>query len=350
AGDDFHAMIYSGGGDLTAPIEEVTGGEGGCEPSDFDGFERGAIALVPPGGGCFRRQVVVNAQSAGAVAVISPNPAWEEGQARRPTLIFPDGIQIPALAAIGSMGDALQDAATAGEDVHIRVTTEIEPTFVHNVVAETPGDPTRVAMLGGHLDSVHDGPGINDDGSGVAALLEMARAVAGGVDGGRIRFAFWAGEEYGLYGSRAYVTSLSPEEVSALAGYLNLDMLGSLNAVPFVYDDGQAAPGSEQITEFLVQALEAAGTGAERMDLGGSSDHFSFEQAGIPTGGIFSGATELKTDAEASEFGGQADQPLDACYHLACDTPENVDSQQVATFAEAAAAAAVALARGALLP
>ena len=350
AGDDFHAMIYSGGGDLTAPIEEVTGGEGGCEPSDFDGFERGAIALVPPGGGCFRRQVVVNAQSAGAVAVISPNPAWEEGQAMRPTLIFPDGIQIPALAAIGSMGDALQDAATAGEDVHIRVTTEIEPTFVHNVVAETPGDPTRVAMFGGHLDSVHDGPGINDDGSGVAALLEMARAVAGGVDGGRIRFAFWAGEEYGLYGSRAYVTSLSPDEVSALAGYLNLDMLGSLNAVPFVYDDGQAAPGSEQITEFLVQALEAAGTGAERMDLGGSSDHFSFEQAGIPTGGIFSGATELKTDAEASEFGGQADQPLDACYHLACDTPENVDSQQVATFAEAAAAAAVALARGELLP
>ena len=161
---------------------------------------------------------------------------------------------------------------------------------------------------------------------------------------------FWAGEEYGLYGSRAYVTSLSPDEVSALAGYLNLDMLGSLNAVPFVYDDGQAAPGSEQITEFLVQALEAAGTGAERMDLGGSSDHFSFEQAGIPTGGIFSGATELKTDAEASEFGGQADQPLDACYHLACDTPENVDSQQVATFAEAAAAAAVALARGELLP
>ena len=178
------------------------------------------------------------------------------------------------------------------------------------------------------------GPGINDDGSGVAALLEIARAVAGGVDGGRIRFAFWAGEEYGLYGSRAYVTSLSPDEVSALAGYLNLDMLGSLNAVPFVYDDGQAAPGSEQITEFLVQALEAAGTGAERMDLGGSSDHFSFEQAGVPTGGIFSGANEVKTDAEASEFGGQADQPLDACYHLACDTPENVDSQQVATFAE----------------
>ena len=98
-------------------------------------------------------------------------------------------------------------------------------------------------MLGGHLDSVHDGPGINDDGSGVAALLEIARAVAGGVDGGRIRFAFWAGEEYGLYGSRAYVTSLSPEDVSALAGYLNLDMLGSLNAVPFVYDDSQAAPG-----------------------------------------------------------------------------------------------------------
>jgi Zn-dependent M28 family amino/carboxypeptidase len=298
----------------------------------------------------FRRQVVVNAQSAGAVALISPNPAWEEGEARRPTLIFPEEIQIPALAAIGEMGDALRDAASAGEDVHVAVTTEIEPTFVHSVVAETPGDASRVAMLGAHLDSVHDGPGINDDGSGVAALLEIARAVAGGVEGGRVRIAFWAGEEYGLYGSRAYVASLSPDEVSALAGYLNLDMLGSLNEVPFVYDDSQAAPGSDQITDFLVQALLGAGTGAEPMDLGGSSDHFPFEQAGIPTGGIFSGASELKSDAEASEFGGQAGEPLDACYHLACDTPENVDIQQVATFADAAAAAALALARGDLLP
>jgi Zn-dependent M28 family amino/carboxypeptidase len=127
-------------------------------------------------------------------------------------------------------------------------------------------------------------------------------------------------------------------------------MLGSRNPVPFVYDDSQAAPGSDQITDFLVDALEAAGTGAERMDLGGSSDHFSFEQAGIPTGGIFSGANEVKTDAEASEFGGQVDQPLDPCYHLACDTPANVDAEQVATFAQAAAAAVVALARGQLLP
>ena len=350
AGDDFHAMIYSGSGDLTAPVDEVTGEQAGCESSDFEGFQRGAIALTRGGGGCFRRQVVMNAQAAGAVAVISPNPAWDEGEALRPTLLSPDGIQVPVIAAIGAMGDELEDAAAAGEDVHIQVATEIEPTFVHSVVAETPGDPSRVAMLGAHLDSVHDGPGINDDGSGVAALLEIARTVAGGVDGGRIRFAFWAGEEYGLYGSRAYVAGLAPEELSALAGYLNLDMLGSLNAVPFVYDDSQAASGSEQITDFLAAALEAAGTGAERMDLGGSSDHFPFEQAGVPTGGIFSGANELKTDAEASEFGGQADQPKDACYHLACDTPENVNGEQVASFADAAAAAAIALARGELLP
>jgi Zn-dependent M28 family amino/carboxypeptidase len=184
----------------------------------------------------------------------------------------------------------------------------------------------------------------------VAALLEIARTLAGGVDGGRVRFGFWAGEEYGLYGSRAYVSSLTPDDVSALAGYLNLDMLGSLNAVPFVYDDSQAAAGSSEITDFLEQALVAAGTGAERLDLGGSSDHLSFQQAGVPTGGIFSGASELKTDEEASEFGGQADQPLDACYHLTCDTPENVDADQVATFASAAAATAMVLARGELLP
>ena len=103
---------------------------------------------MPPGGGCFRRQVVVNAQAAGAVAVISPNPAWKEGQALRPTLIFPDGIEIPALAAIGAMGEALQDAASRRRGRPPQVATEIEPTFVHSVVAETPGDPTARGHAG----------------------------------------------------------------------------------------------------------------------------------------------------------------------------------------------------------
>jgi Zn-dependent M28 family amino/carboxypeptidase len=350
ASDDFRAMIYSGSGDLTAPIEPVTGAEGGCQASDFDGFTSGAIALVRPGANCFRQQLVLNAQSAGAVAVVVSNPAWTEGHALRPTLLSSQGITIPAIAGTGEMGQAMEAAAAADQHVHIRVATELEPAVVKSVVAETPGDPTRVAMIGAHLDSVHDGPGINDDGSGVAAVLEIARDAAGGVGGGRLRFGFWAGEEYGLYGSRAYVSGLAPDDVGAMVGYVNLDMLGSLNAVPIVYADADAAPGSDDITDFLTNAMQSAGIDAEHEDVGGQSDHFSFAQAGIPTGGIFSGANELKTDVEASEFGGQAGEPRDACYHLACDTPANVDAAQVAKFASMAAAAAVALARGELLP
>jgi Zn-dependent M28 family amino/carboxypeptidase len=355
-GPDFHAMIYSGGGDLTAPVatvgfEDSPGGEGarGCDASDFDEFPAGAIALTAPGAECFRRQVVQNAQAAGAVALVGASPSWAEGQARRPTLLFPD-IQIPALAAIGPVGDALQEAANSGADVHIRVEVELEPAFVHSVVAETPGDPERVVMMGAHLDSVHDGPGINDDGSGVAALLEIARVVAGGVDGGRIRFGFWAAEEYGTYGSRDYVAGLSDADRTALRAYLNLDMVGSINGVPFVYDGRFAPSGSDAIADYLVAALEAAGVGAELRDLGGASDHAGFAEAGIAVGGIFSGATELKSDAEATAFGGDAGEPMDPCYHLACDTVANVDVAQVATFGQAAAVAALALARGELMP
>ncbi len=125
-------------------------------------------------------------------------------------------------------------------------------------------------------------------------------------------------------------------------------MLGSKNFVPFVYDTPDAARGSKGIADFLVDFLEAAGVGAERHDIGAALDHASFDEVGIPTGGIFSGATEVKTDAQAERFGGTAGEQLDACYHLACDTVENVNLGRVATFAQAAAAVAVAIATGQL--
>ncbi len=205
-------------------------------------------------------------------------------------------------------------------------------------------------MMGAHLDSVHDGPGINDNGSGTAAVLEIARLLAGSEHPATLRFALWAGEELGLYGSGSYVQGLNSSERRAIAAYLNLDMLGSPNGVPFVYRDAAAAPGSKAIGDFLAGWLEANGNGAEFEDLGGGSDHYFFEQAGIPTGGIFSGATEVKTSAQASAYGGRADEPMDACYHLACDTPDNVDVERAVLYATDAASAMLLLARGELLP
>lgn len=355
---DFHAMIFSASGDVTARVATVgfsdsAGGEGnqGCDATDWVAFPAGAIALTPPGA-CFRRDEAILAQDAGAVAIVVAYPHWEAGEARRPTLIQPAQIRIPVISAIGAVGDALTEAADSGTRVRVSVQTEIDEATVRNVIAESPGSGSgdRVVMVGAHLDSVHDGPGINDNGSGTAAVLEIARLLGGSEHPATFRFALWAGEELGLYGSGNYVQGLNSLERRPIAAYLNLDMLGSPNGVPIVYRDAAAAPGSEAIGDFLAGWLEANGDGAEFEDLGGGSDHYFFEQIGIPTAGIFSGATEEKTSAQAAAYGGQAGEPMDACYHLSCDTADRVDVERAVLYATDAASVMLLIARGEILP
>ncbi len=347
-GTDFHAMIYSASGELTAQVVEVGAdgtGRGGCDAADFADFPAGAIALAPPAP-CFRRQVVLNAVAAGAVALVAASGQRPAGRVLRPTLLDPGGITIPVLSASRDVGSALRAAIAAGQEVRVSVQTHIGEAMVHNVIAESRAVGDRVVMLGGHLDSVHDGPGINDNGSGSAALLEVARVFAEEHPNERVRFAFWGGEEFGLLGSRAYVEGLDADQRAEITAYLNFDMLGSRNPVPIVYDSPEAAPGSAAIGDFLVEYLVAAGMGGQRQDIGASSDHAPFQDAGIPTGGIFTGASEVKTAAQAAAFGGTADLPMDSCYHLACDTVENVNLENVALFAGAAAATALAAGTG----
>ncbi len=353
AGDDMHAMIYSADGEVTARVATVgfpgsDGGEGnrGCSEGDWEEFPAGRIALTPPGP-CLRRDTVEHAQDAGAVGLVVANDQWEPGEARRPTLLSPDGIDIPVISAVGEVGEALDDAAEAGTEVGIRVDTRTGDAGVRNVVAQH-GSAGPVVMLGAHLDSVMDGPGINDNASGAAAALEIAHLLADAGHSGTVRVGFWAAEEFGLHGSRDYVTSLSSAEIDAIAAYLNLDMLGSVNAVPMVYANFGGPDGSSTITDFLVAWLQADGVAAEREDLGNGSDHFFFAQADIPIGGIFSGASEEKSEDQAAANGGQAGEPMDPCYHLVCDTIDNVDAEQVATYAQAAAAAMLALLEGQL--
>jgi aminopeptidase S len=157
-------------------------------------------------------------------------------------------------------------------------------------------------------------------------------------DGWTVRIAFWGGEEFGDLGSRAYVEAM-PDGVET---YLNLDMAGSLHGKALVYDEAAAPPGSERITELYEAALAARGVTSERVDIGGSSDHFAFMQAGIPSGGLFAGAGETGSAAQPSAPSGQV---ADACYHLACDDIGNVDVERVALFAEATFDVAYALMR-----
>ena len=190
-----------------------------------------------------------------------------------------------------------------------------------NVIAERPGPPARrVAMVGAHLDSVREGPGINDNGSGVASTLALAERLR---DRRGLRFGFWGAEELGLYGSRGYVASLSGPERRRLAGYVNLDMVGSPNAVRYVYGEGP-------VREALEQALRARRLAFDEIEIGASSDHAPFEDAGISAGGVYSGSEERKTARQARAYGGRAGRPLDPCYHRRCDTFDRVDQKVLA--------------------
>ena len=358
-GDEhLRSLIFSRSGDLTAPVVAVavdpdgsTVGSGGCERADWVDFPAGAIAIAGPGS-CFRRQMVEQAQSAQAVALIISSPAYEPGAVRRPTLLDPSGIEIPALYASNQVGAALRQAAAAGGSVHLTVQTLNEERETANVIAERLGSgpeavPQEIIMVGGHLDSVIDGPGINDNGSGTMTILELAERLAAlGPTPRTVRFAFWTGEELGLFGSTHYVQEQDEDSLHAIVAYLNFDMVASSNYSRLVYDSSSAVADSRPITVDFEAYFDAVGLSYEALDLGASSDHYPFDQSLVPNGGLFSGASEVKTDEEAALFGGTAGEPMDQCYHLACDAPDQINDVALDEFSDAAAHVLMLLLQG----
>jgi Iap family predicted aminopeptidase len=288
-GEDFRTLRYSGSGRVEARVRRFGLG---CERGDFRALEEGEIAVAARGE-CFFRVKARNAEAAGAAALLIVD--GESDDPPRGTLGAP-GIEIPVLAA----------GAAAGRELGARVRLEVDAVSERrrtvNVIAETAaGRGERVVMAGGHLDSVPAGPGINDNGSGTAALLELADALGGRAPRARVRLAFWGAEELGLIGSRRYVRRLSRPERDRIAAYLNLDMVGSPRPAHGVYSD--ADPHIERMLRRLV------GQKAEEENAGRNSDHAPFQRAGIPVGGLFTGAG----------------RPHDPCYHRACDDIDNID-------------------------
>ncbi|MFD5633493.1 M28 family metallopeptidase [Streptomyces sp. NPDC127077] len=205
----------------------------------------------------------------------------------------------------------------------------------YNLIADWPGGDTgQVVMSGSHLDSVTAGPGINDNGSGSAAVLETALAVARSnyQPTKHLRFAWWGAEELGMVGSRYYVNSLTTANRSKISGYLNFDMIGSPNPGYFVYDDDPA------IEKTFKTYFTGIGVSTEIETEGdGRSDHAPFKNAGIPVGGLFSGADYIKTSAQAAKWGGTAGKAFDACYHSSCDTSSNINDTALDRNADALA-------------
>ncbi|UNO41293.1 M28 family peptidase [Streptomyces sp. MST-110588] len=217
-----------------------------------------------------------------------------------------------------------------------------------NLIADWPGgDANQVLMAGAHLDSVSAGPGINDNGSGSAAVLENALAVsrAGLTPKKHLRFGWWGAEELGMRGSQYYVNSLPAAERAKISGYLNFDMVGSPNPGYFVYDDN---PELESVFKDFYAKLNIPTEIETEGD--GRSDHAPFKNAGIPVGGLFSGADYRKTAAQAQKWGGTAGQPFDRCYHSSCDTSANINDTALDRNSDAIAHAIWTLAAGSTTP
>lgn len=353
AGLEPRTLIFSGAGTVEAPIwpagrRKWNAVAQGCEASDFKGMPQGAIALVRRGE-CWLGTKVENAAEAGAAAVIIYNRDGKGafgGELSEPA-------SIPAVTLGHAAGRKLAEAARRGQvtaRLSVEARTHQQPT--RNLIAETGTvDPERVVLVGAHLDSVPDGPGINDNASGAAAILEIARQIArlGIEPANRLRFAFWSAEENGLLGSHHHAESLSPRERERIAAVLNFDMLGSPNYARLVYDgDGsisdEAGPdGSARIERIFRDYFAAVGLAVGEIDFEDPSDHLSFAEYGIPAGGLVAGDGEHKSSKEARLFGGEADAPYDPCFHEACDRLDNINSKAIGELSDAAAHAVVVL-------
>ncbi|GAA0932471.1 M28 family peptidase [Pseudonocardia zijingensis] len=223
-----------------------------------------------------------------------------------------------------------------------------------NVVAQTrSGDPGRVVMVGAHLDSVRKGPGVNDNGSGVGGLLEIATRLGSTPPiRNAVRFAFWGSEEDDLKGSTHYVKSLPRRDRKRILLYVNLDMIASPNAGYFVLGgEGKTAakagpPGSAQVACVLVEHLAAVGIVAKTITLDRESDYAPFIAAGVPTGGVMAGDRWKKTRRQASRWGGRAGERFDPNYHTRHDRLAHLDRVAMDRFTRAVAGAVARFAAG----
>jgi len=332
---------YSGSADITALVSRP-GAAQGCSAEDFAGFPRGHIALLRRGS-CGMTAKVAAALQAGAAGVVMQSP--DDGEL---TGSVPPStpLDLPVVLVTHSVGEQLVQRALTSLPLHLQTETSRSMATAYNLLAESiGGDPNHVTMVGAHLDSVRAGAGINDNGSGTATLLETARQMARVQPLNRLRFALWGAEEQGLLGSTHYVEQLDADQRAKIDLYLNFDMIASPNHVFYVFGgegavDAPPSAGSQrsaQIVKTLEDFYAQRQIPSKRMASGGRSDHKPFADIGIPYGGIFTGAEEIKSREEARLWGGRAGVAFDPCYHRSCDKLSNIGARALDINADAVA-------------
>jgi len=349
-GVDFTYMSQTEAGNISATVETVdldlgpdNSSSSGCEPEDFAGFQAGNIAVMQRGACAFGTKAQ-NAAAAGAVGAIIFNQGNSDD---RKDLIggtlgadYAGGI--PVFFATYDNGVAWSEQSGLVLNMVADVLREVRE--IDNVIAESRwGNPDNIVMLGAHLDSVFEGAGINDNGTGSAGLLEMADLMKRSHTRNKVRFAWWGAEEAGLVGSTEYVRGLASEELAKIKVYLNFDMIGSPNFFYGIYDgDGSSfgleGPAGSSATEAMFERyFNLRGQPFEGSEISFRSDYAEFFEQGIAFGGLFTGAEGIKTEEQATIYGGVAGDAYDPCYHSACDTMENLSVRSIEVNADAIA-------------
>jgi Zn-dependent M28 family amino/carboxypeptidase len=362
--EDFATMEFSGSGDLTdrpihvidftEPTTEASASSAGCDEADFPpGADslNGEIAVIQRGT-CDFGVKAQNAQDHGAAGVLIFNEGTIDDEDRQGLINGTLGreLSIPVLEGTYALGRYLVDNPDTLLSMSASTKTDHRPTF--NVIADSKtGRTDRTVISGAHLDSVPEGPGINDDGSGTSTQIEVAQQMAqlGIKPVNHVRFIWFAGEEQGLLGSTYYADQLSKKQASNISVMLDFDMLASSNYGEFIYDGdgsefGVPGPnGSGAIEKVFQKFFDRSGEYTERNAFDGRSDYDEFTNVGIPAGGIATGAEVHKTPFQAhpSRWGGTAGDGLaaqyDPCYHLACDTYDNINDHVLGIMSDAVA-------------
>lgn len=350
--DQASLLVNTPAGGVTGPVIRPTRSSG-CAPADYPlTVARAGIAVVSDAGCSIVVKQNVAAERGAAALVVVSLPSRNGA----PAGLFPpdyyDQLTLP-VAVVGRDGDnALR--RTTGPVRLVLDTTTVKITSRNVLAQTTTGSEHDVVMVGAHLDGAPGGPGINDNGSGVAAVLETALQLGPSpAVTNAVRFAFWAAEEQQLGGSTDYVFGLDRDQLNDIAVYLNFDMLASPNPGYFTYDGDQSGLPSRDITpadvpvgsagveRTLAGYLNLVGVRPADMPLSSDTDYSPFVLAGVPVGGITTGASQLKTSAQARLWGGKPGAPFDPNYHGPGDTVDRINRQALA-ISGAAAAFAVA--------
>lgn len=314
--DGKEVMINIPAGSAATPEEGITAQLYDAQlgkPEDYTADAGGKIALISRGELTFKEKVE-NAAAAGAVAAIIYDNVDQPGPLN-PSIGGDAAIPVGGISKASGLA-LLHDIAVQDKTVTLKAKSLGNATSQNIIATRTPkkGSNHGIVYVSAHFDSVPFAPGANDNASGTATALELARVLKSYPIDKELRFVFVGAEEIGLVGSEYYVSKLSRNELDRSLANFNMDMVGTSweNATAIFMNTLDGKPNI--VTDSALAAAERIGTPSELIIYQrGSSDHESFHGAGIPA------ANFIRREPGTANLEPYYHTPLDTIEHISVE-------------------------------